>query len=168
MKTDPLVIMNTLNSAYAQQTARSRPASGERRQIQRSSSNATAASTVSSLLSDRSDAMVILVGLIIVAILWIWKVLIPQRESDQALREADKKIHQENAATLSKLSAVTASIHSNTAHSNTTIRAMLEVKEIELDCIGMISNHTQCDVRDKLAEAKGVLRAVRSGATTDQ
>lgn len=128
---------------------------------------ATAVSTGSSLLADRSDAMVILVGVIALAALWIWKVHIPRVESERKLHEANKEIHQTNANTLGELSKVTASIHSTTLSSNTTIRAIVEVKELELDCIGVVAEKTGCDIRDKLSEARGVMRAVRVGATMD-
>ena len=128
---------------------------------------ATAVSTGSSILADRSDAMVILVGVIALAALWIWKVHIPRVESERKLHEANKEIHQTNANTLGELSKVTASIHSTTLNSNTTIRAIVEVKELELDCIGVVAEKTGCDIRDKLSEARGVMRAVRVGATMD-
>jgi hypothetical protein len=127
----------------------------------------TAVSTGTSLLADRSDAMVILVGVIALAALWIWKVHIPRVESERKLHEANKEIHQTNANTLGELSKVTASIHSTTLNSNTTIRAIVEVKELELDCIGVVAEKTGCDIRDKLSEARGVMRAVRVGATMD-
>lgn len=126
-----------------------------------------AASTASSILSDRSDAMVILVGLIGLVAFWLWKIHLPQKQSEQRLRESDKEIHQANATTLSELSKVTTGIHQTTQHSSTTLRAMVEVKEIEFECIGKIAEFTKCDIRDKLAEARGVIRAVRAGATQD-
>lgn len=127
----------------------------------------TAAGTASSILADRSDAMVILVAVLGILVLWIWKVLIPQKASDQKLREADKEIHQTNAATLAKLSEVTTGIHATTQHSNTTLNAMLIVKKIELDCLTKVSLHTGCDLRESLSEARGVLMAVEAGVTTD-
>lgn len=128
---------------------------------------ATAVSTGSTLLADRSDAMVILVGVIALAALWIWKVHIPRVESERKLHEAYREIHQTNADTLGDLSKVTSNIHTTTTNSNTTLRAIVEVKELELDCIGIIAEKSQCDVRDKLSEARGVMRAVRVGATSD-
>jgi hypothetical protein len=125
----------------------------------------TAVNTTTSFLSDRSDAMVILVAVIVLFALWLWKVHIPRQESERKLREADKEIHSANAATLAELSKITTGIHQHTAHSTTTLRAMIEVKEIEIDCIDKVSNAAGCDIRDKLAEARGVLRAVRAGAT---
>ena len=127
-----------------------------------------AAGTASSILADRSDAMVILVGMIGLVALWVWKILIPQKASDQKLREADKEIHLANAATLQKLGEVTTGIHQVTIHSNTTLRAMVEVKDLEFDVMGKISQHTGCDVKEELAEMRGVMRAVRSGATTEK
>jgi hypothetical protein len=125
----------------------------------------TAVTTTTSFLTDRSDAMVILVMVIAFGVLWMWKVHIPRQESERKLREADKEIHQANASTLAELSKITTGIHQSTAHSSTTLRAMLEVKEIEIDCIDKVSTAAGCDIRDKLAEARGVLRAVRVGAT---
>jgi hypothetical protein len=127
----------------------------------------TAVGTASSILADRSDAMVILVGLIGLAAFWLWKIHLPQKQSEQKLREADKEIHQTNAATLAELSKVTTGIHQTTLHTNTTLRAIVEVEDIKLECIGMIADATKCDVRDQLAEARGVMRAVRVGATSD-
>lgn len=124
-----------------------------------------AASTASSILADRSDAMVILVGLIGLVAFWLWKIHLPQKQSDMKLREADKLIHETNSQTLSELSKVTTDIHKNVTHNFTTIRAMVEVKEIELECIGKIAELTKCNIGEMLAEARGVLRAVRSGAT---
>jgi cytoskeletal protein RodZ len=118
-----------------------------------------------SILSDRSDAMVILVGMIALAGFWLWKVHMPRQQFEQKLREADKAIHQSNANTLEELSKVTTTVHQTTTHSNTTLRAMVEVKEIELDCIGRVAEKAQCDISSQLAEARGVLRAVRAGAT---
>ncbi len=126
-----------------------------------------AVGTASSILADRSDAMVILVGVLGLVALWVWKVILPQKASEQRLRDADKAIHQQNAATLSELGKVTTGIHQTTLHSNTTLRAIVEVKEIELECIGKIADVAKCDIRDKLAEARGVMRAVRAGATSD-
>lgn len=125
----------------------------------------TVTGAASSILSDRSDAMLILVGLICLFGFWLWKIHLPRQESEQKLREADKAIHQSNAATLEELSKVTTTVHQTTTHSNTTLRAMVEVKEIELDCIDKVASATQCDIRSELAEARGVLRAVRAGAT---
>jgi len=125
----------------------------------------TAANTATSILADRSDAMVILVGLILLCALWIWKIHLPQKQSEQKLREADKAIHQTNAQTLSELSKMTAKIYHTTSHSSNTVKAIAEVKTIELDCIDMIANQVQCDITAKTAEARGVLRAVRVGAT---
>jgi cytoskeletal protein RodZ len=125
----------------------------------------TAVSTATGILADRSDAMIILVGVIVLAALWLWKVHIPRQESERKLREADKEIHAANANTLSELSKITTGIHQTTTHSHTTIRAMLEVKEIELDCIDTVSEKAGCDIRAKISEARGVLRAVRAGAT---
>jgi hypothetical protein len=128
---------------------------------------ATAVSTGSSLLADRSDAMVILVLVIIAVILWIWKVVIPQKQSDAKLRDADKEIHMQNANTLAELSKVTTGIHDKTNQSHKTISAMMEVKEIELGAIGKIADFTKCDIREELSEARGVIRAIRVGATSD-
>ena len=128
---------------------------------------ATAVSTGSSILEGRSDAMVILVGVIALAALWIWKIHIPRVESERKLHEANKEIHQTNANTLGELSKVTSTIHTTTLNSNTTLRAIVEVKELELDCIGVVAEKAGCDVRDKLSEARGVMRAVRVGATLD-
>jgi hypothetical protein len=125
----------------------------------------TAVNTTTSFLADRSDAMVILVIVIGFFGWWMWKVHIPRQESERKLREADKEIHQANANTLAELSKITTGIHQNTLHSTTTLRAMVEVKEIEIDCLDKVSNKAGCDIRDKLAEARGVLRAVRAGAT---
>jgi cytoskeletal protein RodZ len=125
----------------------------------------TAVSTGTTLLADRSDAMVILVGVIALAALWIWKVHIPRVESERKLHEANKEIHQTNANTLGELSKVTSSIHTTSTQSNTTLRAIVEIKEIELECIGVIAEKTQCDIKDKISEARGVMRAVRVGAT---
>lgn len=127
----------------------------------------TAVGTASSILADRSDAMVILVGLIGLAAFWLWKIHLPQKQSEQKLREADKEIHQTNATTLAELSKVTAGIHETTAHSSSTLRAIVEVKEIELECIGKMADFTKCDIREKISEARGVIRAIRSGATSD-
>ena len=126
-----------------------------------------AASTASSILADRSDAMVILVGLIGLVAFWLWKIHLPQKQSEQKLRESDKIIHEINSQTLSELSKLTGGIHQTTQHSSSTIRAMVEVKEIEIECMGKIAELTKCDIRDKLSEARGVLRAVRAGATSD-
>jgi hypothetical protein len=128
---------------------------------------ATAVSTGSSILADRSDAMVILVLVIVAVILWIWKIVIPQKQSDQKMRDADKEIHLQNANTLAELSKVTTKINDTTTHSGNTIRAIAEVKSIELDCIEMIATQVSCDVKSMTSEARGVLRAVRVGATTD-
>ncbi len=125
----------------------------------------TAINTGTSLLSNRSDAMVILVGFLALAALWIWKVHIPRVESERKLHEANKEIHQTNADTLGELCKVTTSIHATATHSNTTLRAIVEIKEIELECIDVIAEKTQCDIRDKISEARGVMRAVRVGAT---
>lgn len=125
----------------------------------------TAVTTTTSFLADRSDAMVILVIFIAFGAWWMWKVQIPRLESERKLREADKEIHQANAATLAELSKITTGIHQSTSNSNTTLRAMLVVKKIEIDCIDKVSTAAGCDIRDKLAEARGVLRAVEAGAT---
>ncbi len=125
----------------------------------------TAVSTGTTLLADRSDAMVILVGVIALAALWIWKVHIPRVESERKLHEANKEIHQTNANTLGELSKITSTIHTTTTQSNTTLRAIVEIKDIELECIDVIAEKTQCDIRDKISEARGVMRAVRVGAT---
>jgi len=125
----------------------------------------TAVNTASNVLADRSDAMIILVAVIVLFALWLWKVHIPRQESERKMREADKEIHQSNASTLSELSKITTGIHQNTTHSSTTLRAIVEVKEIELDCLGILADKTGCDIREKLSEARGVLRAVRAGAT---
>ncbi len=127
----------------------------------------TAAGTASSILADRSDAMVILVGLIGLVAFWLWKIHLPQKQSEQKLREADKEIHQANASTLAELSKVTTGIHQTTLSSNSTLKAMIEVKEIELECISDVAAHTQCDVREKISLARGVIRAVRAGATSE-
>jgi hypothetical protein len=127
----------------------------------------TAAGTVSNILTDRSDAMVILVAVLGILALWVWKVLIPQKASDQKLREADKEIHQANAATLAKLSEVTAGIHATTQHSNTTLRAIIEVEELKLDIVGKVAEAAGCDVRTELGKCHGVLIAVRAGATVE-
>lgn len=125
----------------------------------------TAVSTATGILADRSDAMVILVLGIVAFVWWMWKVHIPRQESERKLREADKEIHAANANTLAELSKITTGIHQTTTHSHTTIRAMLEVKEIELDCIDSVAEKSGCDLRANLSEARGVLRAVRAGAT---
>jgi hypothetical protein len=127
----------------------------------------TAVNAGSSILANRSDAMVILVGLIALAALWIWKIHIPRVESERKLHEANKEIHQTNANTLGELSKVTSTIHTTTINSNTTLRAIVEVKELELECIGVVAEKSGCDIRDKLSEARGVMRAVRVGATLD-
>jgi hypothetical protein len=127
----------------------------------------TAVNAGSSILANRSDAMVILVGLIALAALWIWKIHIPRVESERKLHEANKEIHQTNANTLGELSKVTSTIHATTINSNTTLRAIVEVKELELECIGVVAEKSGCDIRDKLSEARGVMRAVRVGATLD-
>jgi len=111
--------------------------------------------------------MVILVSVLGILALWIWKVSIPQKASDQKLREADKEIHQTNAATLSKLTEITGNINTTTTNSNTTLRAIIEVKEIELELVGKVAIAAGCDVRTELAECRGVLRAVREGATIE-
>jgi hypothetical protein len=125
----------------------------------------TAVTSANNILADRSDAMVILVGVILLCALWIWKIHLPQKQSEQKLREADKEIHATNAQTLSELTKMTSKIDQTTSHSNNTVKAMAEVKGIELDCIDQIAQKVQCDITSKTAEARGVLRAVRIGAT---
>lgn len=125
----------------------------------------TATGAASSILADRSDAMVILVGLILLCALWIWKIHLPQKQSEQKLREADKEIHATNSRTLAELTKMTAKIDNTTNHSSNTIKAIAEVKSIELDCIDEIAGKVHCDVTAMTAEARGVLRAVRLGAT---
>ena len=127
----------------------------------------TAVSAASSLLDGRSDAMVILVAVLVIVAVWIWKVVLPQKASDQRPRDADKEIHRQNANTLAELSKVTTGIHDKTAQSHKTLSAMVEVKEIELCALGKISDFTKCDIREEISEAKGVLRAIRVGATSD-
>lgn len=128
---------------------------------------ATAASTASSLLSDRSDAMVILVGVLGIVALWIWKIQIPAKQSEQKLREADKEIHHQNAATLAELSKVTTGIHDKTVHTHKNLTAMMEVKDIELDCLSKLADYTKCNIQSELSEAKGVIRSIRAGATSE-
>ena len=127
----------------------------------------TAVTTGTSLLADRSDAMVILVIVLAGVILWIWKVVIPQKQSEARLRDADKEIHMQNANTLSELSKVTTGIHDKTDRSFKTISAMMEVKEIELGAIGKIADFTKCDLKEELSEARGVIRAIRIGTTSE-
>lgn len=125
------------------------------------------ATTVSSILSGRSDAMVILIGTMLLGGFWLWKIHLPRQESDRKLREADKAIHETNSQTLAELGKVTAGVHSTTVDSNKTLRAMIEVKHIEIDCLSAVSEFTKCDIREQLAEARGVLRAVAHGVTSN-
>ena len=106
----------------------------------------TAVTTGTNFLSNRSDAMVILVLVLVGVILFIWKILIPQKQSEARLRDADKEIHRMNANTLTELSKVTTGIHEKTTQSHKTISAMMEVKEIELTAIGKIAEVTNCDL----------------------
>ena len=125
------------------------------------------AGSVGNLLADRSDAMVILVGVMVLFGFWMWKIHLPRQESDRKLKEADKLIHETNALTLAELGKVTAGVHITTIDSNKTLRAMVEVKHIELDALAIVSRAANCDLREQLAEARGVLRAVAHGATSD-
>lgn len=128
----------------------------------------TAVGTASTILEDRSDAMVILVAVLGILALWIWKVLIPQKASEQKLREADKEIHAQNASTLSKLTDVAKSIHTTTMHSNSTLRAFTEIKHKELCMLDKVSTAAGCDIKSDLSECRGILSAVRAGATSDE
>jgi hypothetical protein len=126
---------------------------------------AAAASTASSILSTRSDAMVILVLGLVVLGLWVWKVLIPRQAAEQKLRDDMTKILATNSDTLAELSKVSGSIHENATHSNTTLNAMVAIKHMEVDCIEHIANHAGCDLTRPLSEIRGVLKAVEHGAT---
>lgn len=125
------------------------------------------AGSVGSLLADRSDAMVILVGVMVLFGFWMWKIHLPRQESDRKLKEADKIIHETNSKTLAELGRVSAGVHVTAIDSNKTLRAMVEVKHIELDCLAVVSRAANCDLKEQLAEARGVLRAVAHGVTND-
>lgn len=125
------------------------------------------AGEVSNFLGNRSDAMVILVGVMALFGFWLWKIHLPRQDSDRKLREADKAIHETNAQTLAELGKVTSGVHVTTIDSNKTLRAMVEVKHIEIDCLGIVAKAANCDLKEQLAEARGVLRAVAHGATSD-
>ncbi len=92
--------------------------------------------------------MVILIVVIGMFAFWMWKVHIPRMESQRKLHESDKEIHRTNAETLAKLGDMTSGIHQTSTHSLTTLRAMTEIKEIELDCLSKVSEAAKCDLRN--------------------
>ena len=116
------------------------------------------AGTVGSLLSGRSDAMVILVLSLMVFGFWLWKIHLPRQESERVLRMADKVIHETNALTLAELGKVAAGVHVTTTDSRQMQRVMVEVKHIEFDMFAKVAKAANCDIGEELAEAKGVLR----------
>lgn len=126
---------------------------------------ATAVTSVTGILSSRSDAMVILVLVLGGLGIWIWKVVIPQKESEKKNREEMTKILAVNSDTLAELSKITGSIHTNTTHSNTTLNAMIAIKHMEVDCIEYIAEKSGYDLTKPLSEIRGVLKAVEHGAT---
>ncbi len=129
------------------------------------STAATAASTASSILADRSDAMVILIVVIGMFAFWMWKVHIPRMESQRKLHESDKEIHRTNAETLAKLGDMTSGIHQTSTHKLDHATRDDRNQGDRLDCLSKVSEAAKCDLRNEIAEAKGVLRAVKAGVT---
>jgi hypothetical protein len=126
---------------------------------------ATAVTSVTGILSSRSDAMVILVLGLACLGLWLWKVHIPRQASEQKLRDDTTKILAVNSDTLAELSKVSGAIHATATHSNTTLNAMVAIKHMEVDCIEHIATKAGCDLTRPLSEIRGVLKAVEHGAT---
>ncbi len=124
-----------------------------------------AVTSASSFLAERSDAMVILVAMIALAAFWLWKIHLPRIEHQKKIYESQQDILRTSARTLDELCKSTQGIDTTTRTNASTLHAILAIKEIELDCIAKVCEKTQCDLREPIAEARGVLRAVRAGAT---
>lgn len=126
--------------------------------------------STTTLLSNRGDAMLILTIIFALAGLWVWKVVIPERTArreQDALREAARleteKLHSETLAkqadTIAALGQVTATIHDTTTGTHNDIRVLLQVAEIQMECVDRIGQHCGCDVvRDQLSEIRGIIK----------
>lgn len=131
------------------------------------------------LLSNRGDAMLILTISFALAGLWVWKVVIPERTArreQDTLREAARleteKLHSETLAkqadTIAAMGQVTATIHDTTTHTHDDISVMLQVFEIQMECIDRIAQHCKCnEVRDSLIEIRGIVKMAMSRHTRD-
>jgi hypothetical protein len=127
---------------------------------------ATAATAASSLLSGRSDSMLVLAGVLVLAGLWIWYIAIPKSKVDQESRKMQDETSRMHAETLDKLTQITSTIHNTTSKSGTTLNAIMMLKKIEVECFDIIANETKCNIGRQLSEMRGVVMAVENGATT--
>ena len=125
----------------------------------------TTATAVSSVLSGRSDPMIILVAVLVLAGLWIWYIAVPRAASDRKIQEASQETSRINAETLKQLTAVTTSMHGRVNQSGTTLNAILTIKKIEIDCFDAIATATNCNLNKQISEMRGVVMAVENGAT---
>lgn len=126
----------------------------------------TAANAASTLLSGRSDSMIMLAGVGVLAGLWIWYIAIPKSKADVDSRKMQDETSRMHAETLDKLTQVTSAIHTNTSRSGTTLNAIMTIKKLEIDCFDTIANATNCNLNRQISEMRGVVMAVENGATT--
>ena len=134
----------------------------------------SAIDNATSLLSDRGDAMLILTSIFALAWLWVWKVVIPERTArreQDALREAARleteKLHSETLAkqadTIAALGQVTAMIHDTTTHTHNNTTVLIQVAELQLDCVDKISKHCGCDsVHESMSEMRAIIKMANS------
>lgn len=124
---------------------------------------------VTSVLDGRSESLVILVGIIILAGLYIWFVVVPSRKDDSeakklaATQDAEHKRRQDEiqmlqAKSIESLASVTKDTHVNSKITKTNTQTIIEAIGLEYRALRKINDTIEgVDISDELSKGEGLL-----------
>lgn len=112
-----------------------------------------------SLLSGRSDAMLILaIGAALVG-LWIWKVVIPERSSKQENAAKQLEIQQKQGEIIAELSKVTSATHTTANDMHMRVKVMFAVSSVQTEILRKLTEG-KLPVGEELAQIKGMYHLI--------
>lgn len=119
------------------------------------------ADSVTKLLSDRSDTVFLLCVAAMLLVLYVWKIVIPDREAKRKMQEKQQEITEQQAKTLAEICRVSTSIESNTTNTYQHTAAIVNVLGKFVECIRKATEQSGVDISDELSEMRGMLSVVR-------
>lgn len=133
----------------------------------------TGVETVGSVLQDRSDALVILVGILILLGMYIWFVIVPNRREEAKYREEKRKEDIESrrredeiklmqASGIAELSKTSANVDRTTSSTRDLALAIIDAKRIQFDALSVINESMEnIDISDFIAQGNAILDYAR-------
>lgn len=119
------------------------------------------ANSVTTLLSGRSDTVFLLVVAAVLLVLYVWKIVIPDREAKRKMQEKQQEITEQQAKTLAEICRVSTNIDANTMNTFQHTTAIVHVLGKFVDCMRKATEKTGVDISDELSEMRGMLSVVR-------